>query len=162
MKPKRYETEHESHLGTAKIGAAAALAVAVIYAMHRLLKGDSFGRAMAGAAVCSLVLLLADSYFLIDWALDAQKTKRILQNGTAHKAVLTSEHEIRRGGKNGIRIVWKYSVKLEDNTVLTSTAYIEQIRERNCTAYVLGSDCVLTDFRSLEPEERADHYEDYS
>lgn len=164
MKKNGYETDHDFNLGCAKMLGIYIILIAVyktakgtFMGVKGLLNGNTFGdefikSLLAGKGIGLIIffLLLAAPFF-IDWAIYAHIRKKIINKGTQHDGMIVSEIEKRKGGKHPY-LIWKYVVKLDDGSTVISTAYHELIYENYCTVYVLGSKCVLTDFRSQKEQ----------
>lgn len=164
MKRRGYETDHDHNLGCAKF-CGIIIVLIVVYETAKgtflgikgLLNGNNFGgefikSLLAGKGIGLIILmLLFSACFFIDWAIYAHIRKKIINKGIRHDGMIVSEIEKRKGGKCPY-LTWKYVVKLDDGSTVKSTAYSEQIYENYCTVYVLGSKCVLTDFRSQKEQ----------
>ena len=83
----------------------------------------------------------------VDWAIYTYLKKVIVNHGTQHDGIIVSEIEKRKASHGMIHLSWNYVVRLDDDSEVVSTTYTQQIIERQCTVYVLGSRCILTDFR---------------
>lgn len=164
MKRNDYETVHDLHLFSAKFCGILIILIAVyetakgtFMGVKGLLNGNTFGdefikSLLAGYGIVAIPLfLLVAAPFFIDWAIYAHIRKKIINKGTQHNGMIVSEIEKRKGGKHPYR-TWKYVVKLDDGSTVISTAYHQLVYENYCTVYVLGSKCVLTDFRSQKEQ----------
>lgn len=164
MKRNDYETVHDSNLFGAKmlgiiiiLSAVYETAKGTFMGVKGLLNGNNFfdefiKSLLSGKGIGLIILLLPFAmYFFIEWAIYTYIRKKIINKGTRHDGMIVSEIEKRKGGKHPY-LTRKYVVKLDDGSAVKSTAYWEKIYENYCTVYVLGSKCVLTDFRSQKEQ----------
>lgn len=152
-KKQRFITVHDENLSIARFLGIIAIVISVFYTVRGIFMGESFIRGIikswiSGFGIVALlfVLLIALIFFL-DWFFYSFVRKVVIRKGTKHNGIIVSETEKKHTNRGAVRLSWKYTIKTEDGTLYLSTAYTNQIPLRkNCTVYILGSKCIITDF----------------